>query len=65
LNEITCEGIEFDRTVRFFPSLRTMVKGYDVTGRTKRMGQGEGMWWMGLRGDRVPGAMRTKVGALF
>jgi len=42
-----------------------MVKGYDVTGRTKRMGQGEGMWWMGLRGDRVPGAMRTKVGALF
>lgn len=43
------------------------VKGYVVTGRTKRMGQGEWMRWMGLYKVGMSGAMRrrTKVGALF
>lgn len=42
------------------------MKGCDVFGRTKRMGQGEGMGWMGLYKDDISGAMRrNKVGTLF
>lgn len=42
------------------------MKGCDVFGRTKRMGQGEGMGWMGLYKDGISRAMRrNKVGALF
>ena len=43
------------------------MKGYDIIGRPKRMGQREGVWWMGLYKDSISGAMSrlTKVGALF
>lgn len=42
------------------------MKGCDVFGGTKRMGQGAGMGWMGLYKDGISGALRrNKVGALF
>lgn len=42
------------------------MKGCDVFGGTKTMGQGEGMGWMGLYKDGISGAVRgNKVGALF
>lgn len=66
LDHVSSEDSQFDGILRLFPHMNR-VKGYNVIGRTKRMGYGIGMWWMGLYKDGISGATRrtSKVGALF